>query len=84
MVVNNPSPVPLGGVAVFTCSATAEAIFWTSTAVNATQLMGTSGVGIRPRSLLLQVLAIAENNNTNATCKTADQRKKTVQLLIYG
>ena len=83
VLLQNPSPVPLGGVAVFTCSATTVAIIWSTTAVNSSQVSN-SAVGNIFRSSQLLVPAITVNNKTNVTYNTFEQQKNTVQLYIYG
>ena len=82
-LIQNPSPVPLGGVAVFTCRATTLAIFWSTTAVNSSQISD-STVGNILRLSQLFVPAPSVNNNTNITCKTFEQQENATQLYIYG
>ena len=82
-LTHNPSPVPLGGVAVFTCRATTLAIIWFTTAVNSSKVAD-SVVGNILRSFQLFVPAFTVNNNTNITCKTFEQQENTTQLYIYG
>ena len=79
-LTHNPSPVPLGGVAVFTCRATTLAIIWFTTSSQ----VADSVVGNILRSSQLFVPAFPVNNNTNITCKTFEQKENTTQLYIYG
>ena len=82
-LTHNPSPVPLGGVAVFTCRATTLEIIWSTTAVNSSKVAD-SVVGNVLRSSQLFVPAPSMNNNTNITCKTCDRQENTTQLYVYG
>ena len=81
--LQNPSPVPLEGVAVFTCSATTAGLSWTTNAVNGSQVPDTA-VGRVWRSSQLRVPALPENNNTDMNCQTFEQQQITAQLYIYG
>ena len=83
ILLQNPSPVPLGGVAVFNCSTTTAGIIWSTTAVDSSQVHD-SAVGNVLRSSQLLVPAITVNNNTNITCRTFEQQQHTTQLYIYG
>ena len=83
VLLQNPSPVPLGGVAEFNCSATTKSITWSTTAVSSSQV-SSSAVGNVFRSSQLLVPAITVNNNTNITCETFERQENTTQLYIYG
>ena len=85
VLLQNPSPVPIGEKAMFTCSAISLGIIWITNAVNNT--IGphdpTSTMPV-PRTAAITVPAIPLNNNTNITCLTIEQQQNTTQLYIYG
>ena len=83
VTLDNPSPVPLGTTAVFTCSATAFSIGWdTPNTTNATD-MGDSQTGNVFRTSKLSVPAIEKNNNTAITCIAGSLQKNEI-IKIYG
>ena len=85
VVFENPSPVPLGGVAVFTCSATTSAIGWIADATNITQFKDDTPPGVLYRTSALHVLALLGNNYSNVTCQYfVGSSERTELLLIYG
>ena len=69
VVVQNPSPVPLGGVAEFVCNATSFGLIWIHTASGGIEPPITNPSGNAPRSIRLKLPAISVNNNTNITCQ---------------
>ena len=85
-LLHNPSPVPLGGVATFTCSGycatTVRGLLWTTNAVNGSQVPDTA-VGNIWRSSQLHVPALPVNNNTDIHCQTFEQQN-IERLYIYG
>ena len=80
-LIQNPSPVPLGGVAVFTCSGTTKWIIWSTNTISSSHV-SYSAVGNILRLSQLFVPALPLNNNTNITCKTFEQQENTTQLYI--
>ena len=83
VTLNNPSPVPLGTTAVFTCSATAFSIGWDPGNATNTSVMSVDQAGNVFRTSKLSVLAIEKNNNTAITC-VADGSPRTEILTIYS
>ena len=87
VTLNNPSPVPLGATAVFTCSGAGLAIVWQPENIFNSS-MGGSQAGTATSSL--SVPAIEENNNTAITCVIIKMLgddgtlQSTENLTIYG
>ena len=88
VTLNNPSPVPLGTTAVFTCSGTGIAIVWDPANATNASVMGDSFGGNVFKTSRLSVLAIEENNNTAITCVVfrtiRENLQRTKTLTIYG
>ena len=84
VVIQNPSPVPLGEVAEFVCNATSFGLFWIQNATNSSEPPVTNPAGNTTRSIRLLIPAILVNNNTNITCRTAEQTFSSAELYIYG
>ena len=88
IVPDNPSPVPLGTIAVFTCSGTGVAIGWDPGNATNTSVMSDSFGGNVFRTSRLSVPAIEENNNTAITCiifrTIGGSLQRTENLTIYG
>ena len=87
VLIQNPSPVPLGGVAEFVCNATSYGLFWIQNASGGVEPPVTNPAGNAPRSIRLQLPAISVNNNTNIKCQTAGPGptlSTTTQLYIYS
>ena len=83
VLLHNPSPVPLGGVAVFTCSATTVGMSWTTNAVNCCEVPDTA-VGNVWRTSQLRVPALPVNNNTYINCQTFERQGEAERFYIYG
>ena len=87
VTLDNPSPVPLGTTAVFTCSGTGLGIVWDTANAN-TSFMGDSQTGNVFRTSRLSVPAIEENNNTAITCvivrTIGGNLQRTENLTVYG
>ena len=83
VTLDNPSPVPLGTTAVFTCSATTFAIGWDPGNSTNTSVMGDSQAGSVFRISRLSLLAIEKNNNTAITCLVGSVQRTEI-LKIYG
>ena len=83
ILLHNPSPVPLGGVAVLTCSATTVGMSWTTNAVDCYEVPDTA-VGNVWRTSQLRVPALSVNNNTDINCQTFEQQENIERLYIYG
>ena len=86
--LDNPSPVPLGTTAVFTCSGTGVSIGWLPGNATNISVMGDSQIGTVFRTSRLSVPAIEENNNTAITCiifrTIGGNLQRTENLIIYG
>ena len=85
VTLDNPSPVPLGTTAVFTCSATAFSIGWdpANAATNTTVMADSQLAGNVFRTSKLSILAIVKNNNTVITCVAGNLQRNEI-LKIYG
>ena len=83
VTLDNPSPVPLGTTAVFTCSATAFSIGWDPANATNTTVMADSQAGNVFRTSKLSILAIVKNNNTVITCVAGNLQRNEI-LKIYG
>ena len=87
VLIQNPSPVPLGGIAEFVCNATSSELFWIHNTTNSSELPeNTMSENARSttRSVTLLVPAILVNNNTDITCQTAENNSSSAKLYIYG
>ena len=84
--VSNPSPVPLGSVARFQCKAFANGLWWEFNGTNATEERTEVVPGQTEKSSTLSVLAIPENNGTQAVCNAFNHGRFTNScvLFIYG
>ena len=86
VTLDNPSPVPLGTTAVFTCSATAFSIGWdpaNAKLTNTTVMADSQLAGNVFRTSKLSILAIVKNNNTVITCVAGNLQRNEI-LKIYG
>ena len=87
VIVHNPSPVPLGGVAEFVCDATSFGLFWIHNASDSFEPPVSNPGGNSPRTIRLVLPAISVNNITNIKCQTAGPGptlSTTTQLYIYS
>ena len=87
VIIQNPSPVPLGGVAEFVCNAISHGLFWIENAKNSSEPPVSNPGGNSLRSIRLLVPAIPVNNNTDITCQTGGTTvtlTNTTQLYIYS
>ena len=87
VLIQNPSPVPLGGVAEFVCNATSFGLFWIHNASASVEPPVTNPGGNVPRSIILVLPAISMNNITNIKCQTGGPGptlSTTTQLYIYS
>ena len=91
VTLTNPSPVPLGTIAVFTCGGTGFGIVWDTANATNSSFIGLVGDGLPDtifRTSRLSVLAIGENNNTAVTCiivrTIGGNLQRTETLTIYG
>ena len=87
VLIQNPSPVPVGGVAEFVCNATSFGLFWIHNASDSVEPPVTNPAGNAPRTIRLVLPAILVNNNTNIKCQTAGPGQTlstTAQFYIYS
>ena len=87
ILLENPSPAPLGSTAVLKCSDIAFALYWSYEGTNFTESRD-SVTGLGQQVATLRILATLANNGTQAVCNSFHEdlglTKMKTFLIVYG